>query len=78
MTALYASLLAVQLGFLVALTIGGFLLAGRYVDTRLDSTPAFTVIGILFGLVTTVSEIRHWLLPFLRITHRHDSHRTRT
>ena len=72
MTLLYAVLLTGQLGLLVALTVGGFLWLGYRIGVWLDSVPAFTVIGILFGLVITAIEIRYWLAPLLRLHSRHD------
>lgn len=43
-----------SLGTEIAVTIGGPILIGYWLDTVYDSTPRFTLIGVLIGLVMLV------------------------
>ncbi|MFQ6049640.1 MAG: AtpZ/AtpI family protein [Candidatus Paceibacterales bacterium] len=61
----YAIFLALQLGFLIAIPLVGFLLVGVFLDKRLNSFPLFLILSIIFSFIFLFFEIRHFLLPFL-------------
>jgi F0F1-type ATP synthase assembly protein I len=61
----YAIFLAMQLGFLIAIPLVGFLLAGFFLDKRLRSYPFFLILSVIFSFLFLFFEIRHFLLPFL-------------
>lgn len=63
---LYALSLAGQLGFMIAMPIGGFLLLGSFMDRWLDMQPLFLMVGLAVGLTVTAYEVYHMLLPILR------------
>jgi F0F1-type ATP synthase assembly protein I len=64
----YAVSFALQLGFLIVIPVGGFILLGHWADTRLHSSPALLVAGIIAGLFATVLEVYHLIAP---LTGRH-------
>lgn len=59
----YALSLALQLGFLVAVLIGGFLLLGWWADQRLQSAPFLLVLGVILGVTVAAYEVYHLILP---------------
>jgi F0F1-type ATP synthase assembly protein I len=61
----YALSLVLQLGFLIAIPLIGFLLIGVFLDKILDSVPIFTILLVIFSLVFVFFEVRYYLLPFL-------------
>ncbi len=58
----YALSLAGQLGFVIAVPIGGFLFLGYKVDQIFNTQPLFLIGGLIVGLVITVYEVHHWLV----------------
>ena len=48
---LYAVSLALQLGFLIALPLTGFLLIGIFLDRKLNSSPLFLILSLIFAFV---------------------------
>jgi len=61
----YAISLALQLGFLIAIPLVGFLLVGVFLDKKFESTPIFTISLVILSLIFVFFEIRYYLLPFL-------------
>ena len=62
----YALSLAWQLGFLIAVPIGGFLLLGHLADRIFKSQPLFLIIGAAVGLTITIYEVYHLLLLLIK------------
>lgn len=65
----YAISLAIQLGFLVVIPIGGFILLGHWGDTKLQTSPFLLIAGVMAGLFATVYEVYHLILPLTRSRH---------
>ncbi len=61
----YAVSLGVELGFLIAVPLIIFLLAGLYFDRKLGTMPLFTIVALLLNSVVTVFEVKNLILPFL-------------
>jgi F0F1-type ATP synthase assembly protein I len=61
----YAIFLALQLGFLIAVPLIGFLILGVFLDKEFNSRPFLTILFIVVSLIFCFFEIRHYLLPFL-------------
>lgn len=66
---LYAISFATQLGFLIAVPIGAFMLLGAWIDKQASSGPLFVMLGALLGGWTSWHEIRRLLSPLM---HRSD------
>ncbi len=62
----YAISLAFQLGFLIIVSIGGFIFLGILGDKYLHTSPFLLIIGIIIGLVITVYEVYHLLVPLIK------------
>lgn len=62
----YALSLAWQLGFLVAIPIGGFLFLGLLGDRFFKTEPFFLILGLLVGIIITVYEVYHLLIPLIK------------
>ena len=62
----YAISLAWQLGFFIVLPIVGFLFLGFWVDKAFGTTPFFMLVGLLIGIVGSVYETYHLLIPLIR------------
>ena len=62
----YALYLALQLGFLIAIPLVGFLLLGVFLDKKLSSSPILTLLFAIISLIFVFVEVRHYLLPFLK------------
>ncbi len=55
-----AILKALGLGFVIALSVGGFSWLGYYVDTKLQTQPIFIVVGSLFGVINAFYYLWKW------------------
>lgn len=62
----YALSFAWQLGFLIAAPIGGFLWLGLWGDSVLGTAPLLLILGLLAGMVITVYEVYHLLIPLIK------------
>ena len=62
----YAVYLALQLGFLIAIPLVGFLLLGVFLDKKFSSSPIFTLLFVILSLVFVFAQVRYYLLPFLK------------
>jgi F0F1-type ATP synthase assembly protein I len=62
----YAISLGLQLGFIVAAPIVGFIFFGLKVDSFFSTHPLFLLIGIGVGFAITVYEVYEWLLPLIK------------
>jgi len=62
----YALSLAWQLGFLIALPIIGFILLGFWSDKFFKTQPIFLIFGLLLGILITIYEVYHWLIPLIK------------
>ncbi len=62
----YALSLAWQLGFLIAIPIGGFLFLGVWADKFFKTEPLLLIVGILTGIIITVYEIYHLFIPLIK------------
>ncbi len=54
---------ALELGFVVALSIAGFTFLGYFIDKRFASAPIFTIIGVLFGTFNAFYYLYRWAKP---------------
>jgi hypothetical protein len=70
----YAFSLAWQMGFIIAFSVGGFMLLGFAADHYLDTSPAFLLTGIFSGISLTIYEIHNMMLPLIR----KNEHRTKS
>ncbi|RME58921.1 AtpZ/AtpI family protein [Candidatus Parcubacteria bacterium] len=61
----YAFSLAWQMGFIIAVPIGLFLLLGMWADKTLGTHPLLLLAGVLAGIVTTIYEVYHTITPLL-------------
>jgi F0F1-type ATP synthase assembly protein I len=61
----YATSMGMALGFLVAIPLVIFLLAGLFIDRKLNTLPLFLIIFILLSFVVVGVEIKNFILPFL-------------
>ncbi len=61
----YAISLAWQLGFLIIFSIGGFLILGYLLDLLFKTLPFFVFTGLIIGLIITIYEVYHFLLPLI-------------
>ena len=55
-----AILKALGLGFVIAISVGGFTWLGYYVDSLFGSQPAFTIVGALFGVFNAFYYLWKW------------------
>ena len=62
----YAVSLGLQLGFLVAAPIAGFLFIGLQIDKHFSTHPLFLLVGIIAGIGITGVEVYQWLLPLIK------------
>ncbi|MDP3970099.1 MAG: AtpZ/AtpI family protein [bacterium] len=62
----YAISLAWQLGFFIVAPISGFLYLGLLVDNYLSTKPIFLLIGMLIGIIITIYEVYHLLIPLIK------------
>jgi len=61
----YVLSIAWQLGFLIAVPIAGFIFLGAWVDNFFETKPLFLLSGLLVGIVITVYEVYHLLIPLI-------------
>jgi len=54
-TKMKAVSLAFEMGFIIALPVGLFLLLGKYLDLKFDSSPWFKIIGFLLAVTITTT-----------------------
>jgi len=62
----YALSLVLQLGFLIAIPLLVFLLAGIFLDKKLNSSPLWLIVFVILSLMFIYFEIRYVLLPLLQ------------
>lgn len=62
----YALSLAWQLGFIIAVPIGGFLFFGLLADRFFGTEPVLLVVGIFAGVTVTIYEVYHLLIPLIK------------
>ena len=70
----YALSLAWQLGFLIAIPIGGFLLLGFLGDKFFKTKPLFLIIGLLGGIIITIYEVYHLFAPLISPNKKNAQH----
>jgi len=68
----YALSLAWQLGFLIAIPIGGFLLLGMWGDNFFKTNPFLLLLGLLTGIIITIREMHHLLAPLIKNGKKND------
>ena len=61
----YAISLALQLGFIIAVPILGFLWIGSWFDAKFNTSSLFLLLGIFIGVAITVYEVYHLLIPLM-------------
>ena len=62
----YALSIAWQLGFLIAVLIGGFFLLGFLADRFFGTKPIFLILGLLIGIIITIYKIRDLIIPIIK------------
>ena len=68
----YALSLAWQLGFLIAIPIGGFLFLGVLGDKFFKTQPFLLLLGLLIGIIITIYEVYHLLTPLIKNKEKND------
>ncbi|MEZ4104555.1 MAG: AtpZ/AtpI family protein [Candidatus Paceibacterota bacterium] len=66
----YALSLALQLGFLIASSIVGFLGIGLWLDSVFETGPTFLLLGLVLGVVTSVYESYSLMKPFTKVKNK--------
>jgi F0F1-type ATP synthase assembly protein I len=61
----YALSVAWQLGFLIAVPIGGFMLLGFLGDKFFKVKPLLLILGLLVGVIITIYETYHLFIPLI-------------
>jgi F0F1-type ATP synthase assembly protein I len=51
---------ALGLGFVIAISVGGFTWLGSYVDSLFESQPILTIVGALFGVINAFYYLWKW------------------
>jgi len=64
----YVLSIAWQLGFLIAIPIGGFLFLGIWADKFFKTQPFLLLLGLFIGIVITIYEVYHLLIPLIKNT----------
>jgi F0F1-type ATP synthase assembly protein I len=62
----YAVSFAWQLGFLIIFSLGGFMFLGLEADKYFNTNPLFLIIGLIVGLVVSIYETYHMLIPIIK------------
>jgi len=62
----YAFSLAWQLGFMIAISIGGFLALGIWGDKFFGTHPLLLLVGIIAGVIGTVYEMYHMFVVLVK------------
>ncbi len=57
--------LGLELGFMIALPLVGFLLLGLWLDKKFDTMPLFVIVCLLAGFIGVFIEVKQLILPFL-------------
>jgi len=70
----YALSFAWQLGFLIAVPIGGFVVLGIFGDHFFKTQPLFLLLGIIIGCIITSYEVYHLLMPLIQNNEKNDTH----
>lgn len=68
----YALSIAWQLGFLIAVPIGGFMFLGFLTDDFFHSSPVFLILGFLVGIIVVIYEVYHLLVPLINKKKKND------
>ncbi len=62
----YALSIAWQLGFLIAIPIGGFIFLGIWGDRFFKTEPFLLLLGLLVGITITIYEVYHLFVPLIK------------
>ncbi len=62
----YAVSMAFQLGFIIVLSIGGFLFLGVLGDQFFGTRPLFLILGIINGTILTIYGVYHSVIPIIK------------
>lgn len=62
----YAISLAWQLGFLISFSLIGFGALGYFLDHKLATFPLLSLIGLGIGIITSIFETYHMLVPIIK------------
>ena len=68
----YVISIAWQLGFLIAVPIGGFLFLGFLGDKFFRTKPFLLILGIILGIIITIYEVYHLLIPLIKDNKKND------
>lgn len=67
----YALSIAFQLGFIISVPIIAFIIVGIFADRFFQSQPALLLLGLLLGIIVTIYEVYHLLMPLVK-EEKHD------
>ncbi len=68
----YVLSIAWQLGFLISIPIAGFLFLGLLGDKFFKTYPLFLILGLVVGIIITVYEVYHLLIPIIKDKEEND------
>lgn len=51
---------ALGLGFIIALSVGGFTILGNFIDSKIETQPIFTILGALLGVFNAFYYLWNW------------------
>lgn len=63
---LYALSLALELGFLIAVPLGGFIFSGFLADKFLGTRPLFLIVGVVIGATIAFYGTYRSLIPVMK------------
>jgi len=61
----YVISLVTQIGLTVSVTVGIFILLGRFFDNHFGTAPIFTLLGLFLSLIVSMYEVYRLVLPVL-------------
>jgi len=68
----YALSIAWQLGFIIIFPIIGLMFIGFFIDKTLGTKPFFLILSLIIGIIITVYETYHLLLPLIKNKEKND------
>lgn len=68
----YALSMAWQLGFLIAIPIGGFIFLGILGDEFFKTQPILLLLSLLIGISITIYEVYHSITPLINDKEKND------
>jgi F0F1-type ATP synthase assembly protein I len=57
--------MGLELGFMIALPLIIFLVAGVFIDKKFGTLPLFTIVALVLNMIFTIFNVKKIILPFL-------------